>query len=134
MTGVVLALAGLAGADGGPGGGAARAEAAVSFAGEWVGTWRSRKGRAHGADLCGGEVRAYRPNGRAVFTLRVVAEGPGRLRITDGRGRTWLGLYRLEGACLRICSAASYEAPRPLSFLDPDTDLFTLRPAALPRP
>jgi hypothetical protein len=130
MTGVVLALAGLAAGDGGTGTGATQEAVAINLAGEWEGTWRSRRGFTYAAQLRGGVIRAFSANGRARFAFRVIRDGDGRLRITDGGSRTWLGIYRLDDQCLVICSAAGYEAPRPNSFFAPDTDLFTLRPAA----
>jgi hypothetical protein len=135
MAGVVLALAGLTCGDGGPGTGAAAAPAVVNpLCGEWAGTWRSRSGKVYAAELRGGVARAFDPDGSVRFALRVVWEGDGLLRVTDGQSYDWPGIYRLEGGCLVICSAAGHSEPRPKSFSAPHTDLFTLLPSGPRKP
>ncbi|HZY88260.1 MAG TPA: hypothetical protein VFE78_25715 [Gemmataceae bacterium] len=135
MTSIVLALAGLTAGDGGPGTGAATAQAEFNpLAGSWVGTWRwSLTGATGRAELRGGVVRTFDSNGRLRFAVVVVREDGGRLRLRDDSG-VWPGIYRLDGGRLVICAADVTNIPRPNRFDAPNTNLFTFRPAARRKP
>ena len=137
MTGIVLALAGLTCGDGGPGAGGATAPVAAGISGEWEGRWASNHGATYAADLRGGVLRVYSPDRSTRFTLRVIGEGRGRVRMTDPRRDDWMwfGVYKVEGPCLILCSGARLGDPRPAWFrVGTDSDLFTLRPAAPRKP
>jgi hypothetical protein len=125
----VLALAGLACGDGGPGAAPAAPTVVNPLTGEWAGTWRSRSGKVYAAELRGGVARAFDPDGSIRFAIRVVRQGDGRLLLHAWDGLGWPGIYRLGGGRLVICAAGAFEAPRPRSFFAPDTEVFVLRAA-----
>jgi hypothetical protein len=130
MTGIVLALAGLTAGDGRPGTGAERATVAAGLEGEWEGPFLEM----YRAELRGGVLRIV--DKRKVyysFTLRPA--GPGAVTVIDEAGRTWRGIYRLDGRTLLVCWALPTSDPTPTRPRDgPGALLFTLRPAAPRKP
>ncbi|HZY84717.1 MAG TPA: hypothetical protein VFE78_07790 [Gemmataceae bacterium] len=132
MTGIVLALAGLACADGGQGTGAAQEPVAASFAGEWEGTY-SAVGVVYTV-----EVRAKHlwlsvrggPVGEVPFAL--VREGEGLVRM-EMHGCRSQGVYRLGAGGVLLCVAAERGGPRPRAFkVTSQSILIALRPAQAP--
>jgi hypothetical protein len=149
MTGVVLALAGLTCADGGPVRGPWLAPVSVNFARDWEGTCQLRAGAEVLTDAVrvGGAVtlaaRPPRP-GAAFFsgpggmpTWALVADGPRRVTVLrEARHvRDALpGIWKWEQGRLVVCAARSSDGPRPRSFsVGPDVYLFTLYPAVRKR-
>jgi hypothetical protein len=134
MTGIVLALAGLACGDGGPGTGAARAPVVVRFEGRWVGTFRSWR-LDYPAELTGGELHITERRGGgtgppAPFAL--TAESERWVRVRWGK-ETRLGIYKWERGHVVICFGAR-NGQRPESFDGFRNFLLTLKPAAPRKP
>ncbi len=136
MTGVVLALAGLACGDGGPGAGAAWAPAAVNpFACELEGTWQSRYGDLGKVRLAGGVLETDLYGAWMKCGCVLSDEGSGRVGVRWRSADTYPGIYKREGDRLVICVPVKLDGGRPASFrAGPQVDLFTLRPAAPRKP
>jgi hypothetical protein len=130
MTAFVLALAGLAAGDAGPGPGAARAPVGPDFAGPWEGTY-SGEGVAYTVEVRARELwvsAGGRPVGSAPFAL--VAEGEGLARM-ELYGVRYHGIYQLGAGRVLICVAADRGGPRPRHFkAGPGSILIALRPVA----
>jgi hypothetical protein len=140
MTGVVLALAGLACGDGGPGTGAERALVAVSLDGDWEGTWDIGNGRPYRVVMRGRRLRfAGDDNDVYRVTSRSVPDGGAEGWITmenhyRGVLVTGRGIYKAESGRLLICVTFWSSEPRPALFeITKNTILVTLRPAP-PKP
>jgi hypothetical protein len=133
MTGMVLALAGLACGDGGQSTGAATAPVwSQPFAGKWEGTWvKGFSPKARPAEIRGDLLRGFWDGGfPASFAGTIHADGAGRLTLTADEDRVWLGIYKVEGTQLTLCISASHELPRPPKIGPaPSTIFLTLHPA-----
>jgi hypothetical protein len=112
MTGIVLALAGLAAGDGGCDS-APAAAACVDFSGAWEGTWE-----AHGVVrarlvLNRGKVIIFRDGdcmhgGPPSFRCSLVAEGATTVRVSFDK-EVFRGTYRIKGREVRICDDVGLE-------------------------
>jgi hypothetical protein len=120
MTGVVLALAGLACGDGGPSAGAAREAVAVSFEGRWVGTVQVSGGKPVPVewDNATGSVWVDRVGGCGRFAR----SGPGTINVIVLED-AYPGTYSLAGDRLILRVAMNGETFR-----------FTLRRATPRKP
>jgi hypothetical protein len=132
MTAWVLVLAGVTAGDGGMGMGAAREPVAVGLDGWWEGEeecqWDTTR-----VDLRRGVLRVFDRAGTVKESYRVCFGGKGRVSILDNSGRTFLGIFRLEGRRLLICvsnwCSILGDDPRPQTFrVDLYSSLLTLRP------
>src|SRR5437868_8738016 len=134
MTAFVLALAGLAAGDAGPGLGAARAPVAPAFGGEWEGTY-SAEGVVYAVEMRPGRLALSvggRPVGEAPFAL--VREGEGLVRMELYKAR-YHGIYRLEAGRVLVCVTAESGGPRPRAFqVTSHSILIALRPVGSRRP
>jgi hypothetical protein len=134
MTALVLALAGVAVGDAGPGLGAARAPVAPVFAGEWEGTY-SAEGVVYTVEMRPGQLALStrgRPVGEVPFAL--VREGEGLARMELNRVR-YPGIYRLEPGGVLVCVAATRGGPRPGAFkVTSQSILIALRPVGPRKP
>ncbi len=134
MTAFVLALAGLAAGDAGPGLAAARAPVAPAFAGEWEGTY-SAVGVVYTVAVRPGELSLSVGRdhvGEVPFAL--VREGDGLVRMELNRVR-YHGIYRLAPGGVLVCVAAERGGPRPRAFKVSSTSiLIALRPSGPRKP
>jgi hypothetical protein len=132
MTGFVLALAGLAVGNGGPGMGAARAPVAVNFDGNWQGTLHTPRGNIIPIRLGRGTLTLI--EGRITrFPFVVKVTGANTFRVTEFRPHSCLGIYRLQAGEATLCFGLE-PGLQPSAFeRGPDQLLFVLRPAAPPK-
>jgi hypothetical protein len=132
----VLVLAGVVAGDGGVQTGAAREPVAVHlFDGDWEETWENLwwTDSPSRADLRGGVLRVFDCVGEVQLTGRLSRHGEGTVRVRDAWGRSILGIYKVEGRNLIICTAWVVDQPRPTRFkAEGDTHLITLHPAHKP--
>jgi hypothetical protein len=142
MTGIVLALAGIAAGGAGPGGGVAREPVTVGMCGAWEGRWEAEWDdpcvSGH-AELRDGLLRIEdRASGRSV-SYRIRLQGPDKLAVTVAGGPGHLGyglgIYKKAGGCLLICIGG----PDPISFptsitSGPRSLVVTLHPATRRKP
>jgi hypothetical protein len=140
MTGIILALAGLASGDGGPGMGAAAAPVAVGLGGDWTGAWEIGHGEPLRVQMRQGviswlgqksvvQLKFRRGPDRDAGTLAAVMSG-------DKWSVLGQGIYRAEPGRLLICVDFLHGEPPPSAFrpVSGRTALITLKPAALRKP
>jgi hypothetical protein len=135
MTALVLALAGLAAGDGGPGTGAATApltdpQRLVSSR-DWEGT--VQLGRATiSLRLRRGEVTTFFPRWQSTAPFALILL-PGGLAAGHWGGDRFHGTYKVQGGRLFVCVAPVGE-PCPTTCTARDGILFTLKPAVPRKP
>jgi uncharacterized protein (TIGR03067 family) len=114
----------------GPGGSAADGKAKDALQGAWVAEWAQRNAQAaddlRGHQLTfGGDRFTIRSKGKVIYQGTYIADSSARPATIDFRntagemkGKTWLGIYELEGDTLKICDNADDVARgRPAAFV-----------------
>ena len=138
MTGFVLALAGLACGDAGPGMGAARGPVAVCFDGEWEGELFTSPSKDATVRVGRGKIVLKYPDLPDEFPgpLRFVPVGEGKLLLVPGPNAPVMNaIYKVESGRVIVCYAPE-QGRWPKSFGRGTTGgyLFILKPAAPRKP